>query len=291
MSIRSSCELITLNSFFNLPRVTEISKDTITRNTIALIGSKVVTRSLHSSKGMPKAADIIRKGSQELSGYLHEVKEDIHYANIVDVGNYGRGELGEVVRSIIEREAIPFIIGGDHATTYFALKETEIPSILWLDAHTDLAEADELPKAEAISHGSALRYLVEQGKEAVVVGFRGYSSVKGELKRAKKLGVRVSSYSEWEEVLPKFLGETSAVSLDLDFFSPSIFPAVRNPEILGASIDDFVNVLRGLDHFTPRYCDVVEYLPSRDPGGYAIVLSQIILEMLGVLLATSSAPS
>ncbi|NIQ07257.1 MAG: hypothetical protein GWO20_16475 [Candidatus Korarchaeota archaeon] len=276
-----------MKSFFNLPRVSseEILNGAITRGTVVLVGSKVVGKSVHSAKGMKKAADVLREASQEITGYLPEIDLDVHFQNVVDGGTYGEKQIGKIVNVILAEQGIPFVIGGDHSTTYFALKETEIPSILWLDSHTDVAKREELPEAEEVSHGSALRQLVETGKKAIVMGFRGYASIKSELERAKKLGIKVFSYPFLEKKLARFLKDSPAISLDLDFFNATAFPPVRTPEIYGPSVNDLIKLLRKIrGNFHPQYLDIVEYLPSRDLGSYASVLSQIILELLGTLL-------
>lgn len=274
-----------MKSFFNLPRLNlKEARRGITKSTIALIGSKVVTESMHPSKGMKRAPDIIRNVSQEFTGYLPKLGIDLHLKDVIDLGNYGTARIGQAVKTVLERKGTPFVIGGDHATTYFALKDVDISSILWLDAHTDLAKEEEIPHAKEISHGSALKLLVEKGAKAVVMGFRGYSTVKKEIKRAEKLGVEIYPYPFREGRLINFLEECQALSLDLDFFTGTDFPAVRVPEIYGPQVSDFIQILREA-HLGPSYIDVIEYLPSRDPNRYyAILLSQILLELLGQLL-------
>lgn len=273
-----------MKSFFGLPRLNlKEAKEGITKSTIALIGSKVVTESMHSSKGMKHGPDIIRKVSQEFTGYLPRLDVDLHLKDIIDLGNYGTVKIGKAVKTVLERKGLPFVIGGDHATTYFALKDIDISPILWLDAHTDLAKEEEIPNAEKISHGSALKLLVEKGAKAVVMGFRGYSTMKKEVERAEELGVEIFSYPYRERRLINFLKECQALTLDMDFFTSTDFPAVRVPEIYGPQVNDFIQILRKT-HFSPSYIDIVEYLPSRDPTRcYAIILSQIILELLGKL--------
>lgn len=278
---------VILESFFDLPYLPweEARKGAIDQNTIVLIGSTVVTQSMHSSKGMEKSANIIREASQELTGYLPERDIDIHFENIIDVGNFGREELGTVVQFTLDRGGVPIVIGGDHATTYFSLRNSNLSSILWLDAHTDLAKEGEIPNAEKESHGSALLLLSKNGKTAHVVGFRGYSSIKQELKRARELGIQVHSSPFKHETLSKLLTTIPAISLDLDFFSAVEFPAVRNPEIRGSEVSTFIHTLRESSPFRPKYIDIVEYLPSRDSGSYAIILSQLILEILTMLVS------
>lgn len=271
--------------FFNLPKINQITEDSVTPDTIVLIGSKVVTESIHTSKGMKNSADKIREASLELPGYLSRGNIDIHRQDIVDLGNYGRKKIGKKVKAALKQGALPIVLGGDHATTYFSLRDTELSSLLWLDSHLDFARSNELPQGKAVSHASALRLLVNKGKSGVVMGFRGYASIKSEISRARKANVEIYPSPLRKDQIINGLINHSAISLDLDFFSATEFPAVRTPEIYGTSINEFVEVLRTVKNsFTPRYIDIVEYLPSRDTGSYALIFSQLLLEILGALL-------
>ncbi|MHA1617121.1 MAG: arginase family protein [Candidatus Njordarchaeales archaeon] len=265
-------------TFFGIPKV---SPDDVVKGTIAIIGANIVTKSVHKEYGVGRAARVLREVSQEYTGHIPALDIDIHEKDVVDVGDFGREDLGRVVNKILENGGVVLVIGGDHATTYYSLRDTNLEHIVWLDAHLDIYPENK------VSHASALRYLLvgDNKKRATIIGFRGYSTPKIELEQVKELGIDIISYPFLEEELIRRLESAEAISLDIDFFDAFVFKATRVPEILGINPKDFILVLRKLKNVRARYFDLVEYCPEIDVGYvHGKLLVQMILEVIAVFL-------
>jgi len=127
-----------------------MSMDQLRVNDVALIG---INSDVHSSyrRGPASAPEIIRKALHCGSANLcSELGVDLDTSpGFVDVGdspcaNDAQGflEIENHIRKVLERGALPLILGGDHAITYPILRAigcTNGPvNILHFDAHPDL---------------------------------------------------------------------------------------------------------------------------------------------------------
>jgi len=271
------------DTFFNLPPATV---NDVVEKTIALIGSKVFTKSIHKPYGVWKAAKVIRNMSKEYSGYLHEWKVDIHEKDVVDLGDYDRSKLGSIVKKVIDEGGIAIVIGGDHATTYYALKNVDVESLLWLDAHLDLAEKKSYYGSERINHANVLQFLLNEKELSVtIVGFRGHSTPKSEINRIKKYKLSLLSADVDSTQLSELFSNHFAISLDLDFFDATEIRATRVPEINGFSLKDFIIALGTVGDVRARYFDIVEYCPDIDRGYVdAKVISQVLLYVIALFI-------
>jgi len=271
-------------TFYGLPFV---SIEDITKGTIALIGSKVVTESIHRPYGVEKAAEVLREVSEEYVGYMTESYDVLHERDVVDLGDFSAEELGDVVREVINRGGIAIVIGGDHATTYYSLRKVALESILWLDAHLDLASEEDYAGSVEINHANALMRLAKlhNGLRVTVAGFRGFSTPKIELERARELGVNIIMGTEEVNKIHNIMETVDAISLDTDFFDALEFKATRVPEIKGFSVNKFMDLLKSIQRVNAKYFDIVEYCPEIDPGlVHAKILVQVIPFIIGVFI-------
>ncbi len=147
-------------------------------------------------------------------------------------------------------------LGGDHTvslTTVPIMKEKfgEF-GILHLDAHLDRWENF----GGKYTHATVMRRLEEMG---FVVGTFGYRTV-GEGEYIPKFGCELGL-----EGLRDFVNmfEKIYLSFDFDFFDPSFFPAVSNPEPMGFKFNDLLEVLRMVREKLIGI-ELVEYLPTLD---------------------------
>ena len=269
--------MVTKIGFFGVPRV---SIHDVVEGTIALIGSRIFTKSLHKDYGVGIAVKILRRVSNEYTGYAPSIDSYVLDKDVVDLGDFDERSIGDMVSQVIEKGGVAIVIGGDHATSYYALSKTSLRSITWLDAHLDLETSSN------VTHASVLRHLVmEKGLKGKVIGFRGYSSFREEIKEADKLGIRITSWPFSDDILIKSLQETQSVSLDTDFFDATLFRATRVPEILGYSPTKFVQILRRLPETSAKYFDITEYCPAIDPGYiHAKILVQILIEIIALFI-------
>lgn len=191
--------------------------------------------------------------------------------NIVDYGNANQhpslmmqnfADQALVFKEILEGEAMPMIIGGDHGTqvaSLMALYDHYGPksfTIVHFDAHTDLAPPDG--RLGMFTHGgAALRFAHEQGlvngDQIFHVGLRGaYESVERMdwmfnnetnyyfMPRFEKNGFEETA----QELIDELKGRRIYISLDMDVIDPSAVPGVSNPEIGGLTTLEMMKLLR-----------------------------------------------
>ncbi len=160
------------------------------------------------------------------------------------------------LRKLVKQNDKYVFLGGDHTIT-FATAEIlrEIFGefvILHLDAHLDRWDNFE----GELSHATVMRRLEERG---FIVGTFGYRTV-GEQEYIPRI------CGGMDDAL-KFISKHERIylSFDFDFFDPSIFPAVSNPEPMGASFGDFINLMK---HLRGKLigAELVEYVPLLDPS-------------------------
>lgn len=266
-------------SFFGFPKT---SYKNVTRDTIAIVGSKCVSKSIHPTYGQSGTTTILRRLSREYDTHNLYIDQEIEYYDIVDLGDFGPRKLPYIIYQVLERGSKLIVVGGDHTTTYYSLRNTNIGSLTILDAHLD-ADIFEYH----FHHGCVTRRLLleKPNLDIKIVGFRGYSTMKHELTFLKEKAVEIHRWPMGYDTLSEIIEKTEALSLDLDFFDPSSFWAVRVPEAMGADFSRFLYTINRLEHSNMKYLDIVEYAPEIDPGyvcGKRII--QMLLEFIALLL-------
>jgi arginase len=168
--------------------------------------------------------------------------------------------------AIVERGAIPLVLGGDHSLAAGSVagvaaakaRRGERIGLVWLDAHADLhvPESSEsgnvhgMPLAHVTGHGhKALAHLMSSDvavlpEHVAIIGARDLDP--SEREHAREWGVRIYTMREIDErgmraVLQEAIARVSEgtagihVSLDLDFVDPKEAPGVGTPVRGGAT--------------------------------------------------------
>ncbi len=163
------------------------------------------------------------------------------------------------------------MLGGEHSITPGAVRAAAARHpglhVVQLDAHADLRESYE---GNPWSHASAMARCVDLAPIRAV-GIRNYSIEEAERIRAGIPGYRIVHAWEMEgddwqcRVLEGLDGKPVYLTVDLDYFDPSVIPATGTPEPGGPA---WWPTLRFLDDLFRRArvvaCDLVELAPS--PG-------------------------
>jgi len=264
-------------SFFGFPRT---SPKNTTEKTIAIVGSISTSKSIHPTYGQEKATSILRKLSREYDTHNMYCEVILDDFDIVDLGDFGGSDLSSAVKMVLDRGGRVIVVGGDHTTTYYSLKEIVLPQISILDAHLDSEDY-----TEAFHHGCVVRRIIEEKKDVHVkiVGFRGFSTICSEYEYLQKHNAEIIPWPVENTMLSEIIAQSMFTSIDLDFFDPTSFPAVRVPEVFGADFSGFVHLIHGIKKTKLRYIDIVEYAPSIDIGyvcGKKLI--QLLLELLAL---------
>jgi arginase len=189
------------------------------------------------------------------------------------------------ILNILDKKAVPFILGGDHSITYpvlkaFAKKYRRL-DLLHFDAHPDLY--DDL-YGDRLSHACPMIRILESGlvQNLVQVGIRAATGKQRE--NAAKYGVRMFEMRAIEEVLFLKFKNPLYVSFDLDALDPAFAPGVSNREAGGLSTRQAIAIIQNLKARIVGL-DIVELNPSRDPSGItAPVAFKLIKEVAGKIV-------
>jgi agmatinase len=189
----------------------------------------------------------------------------------------------DVVREIVEADAIPVIIGGDHSLEYpnvAALADVygkERVSVIHFDSHYDAWWGG----AHLISHGLPVYRLINEGHvraaDYIQVGLRSSGPGKSAFEWMREQGMRYHTMAEverrgWDAVLERIVAEASEdgrkihISFDIDVLDPAFATATGTPVPGGLTMREAITIVR-------RLCaesnvvgfDLVEYHPSLDP--------------------------
>jgi len=197
----------------------------------------------------------------------------------------------EKIAGILDRNALPVVLGGDHSISYPVLRAYEKYGplkVILIDAHLDYK--DELMGLR-FTNNSPFRRAFELPwiEQIVSFGIRGIKSTNQELRESREHGNLVySNYDVFErgvaellEELPDDIGNYY-VSIDIDGLDPSICPGTESPEAEGLTFTHVKQIVQGL---APRGTlvgvDLVEVNPYLDPAELTPhMATQLLLETM-----------
>lgn len=214
-------------------------------------------------------------------------------AVIVDLGDVDTS--GDVDKSfertekavwrILEKNAVPFILGGDHSITYHVIKafsrKYKRLDLLHLDAHPDLY--DDL-YGDRLSHACPMARIMEAGlvRRLVQVGIRAATG--NQMANAAKHKIKMIEMRSISDALGLRFENPLYISFDLDVLDPAFAPGVSHREAGGLSTRQVIEIIHALKARIVGL-DVVELNPSRDSSGItAAAAFKIIKEVAGKIV-------
>jgi len=252
-------------------------------------------------KGAAKGPQAIREASTEeaINAWTESGIDLEKEALITDIGDINvSGSPEEIfsrienrVGGILDKGAVPIILGGDHSVSYPSVKafsqKYENLDILHFDAHPDLYE--EL-YGDRYSHACPFARIMEMGfaENLVQVGIRAATGQQREM--ARKHRVRMIEMKDIKEDIVLDFSHPLYISFDMDALDPAFAPGVSHQEPGGLSTRQVINMIHSLNARIVGL-DVVEVNPDRDSSGItASAAVKIIMEVLGqtVLLKRTS---
>lgn len=202
------------------------------------------------------------------------------------------------VASIVEKNAVPIILGGDHAITLAELravaKKHGPVALVHFDSHSDLC--DEV-FGQKYNHGTPFRRAIEEGlidpSHSIQIGMRGSLYDPNEHKMAADLGmllipahkVRAMGFEKLIETIHERVGNTPAfLTFDIDFVDPAYAPGTGTPEVGGFTSYESLELVRNIKELNFVGFDVVEVLPAYDHGEItAYLAANLVFEFLSIL--------
>lgn len=198
------------------------------------------------------------------------------------------------VRKILERKALPLVLGGDHAINIPCVRafEGEEPiHIVQIDAHLDFVDVRHGVRE---GHGNPMRRASELPfvTGMTQLGIRNVSSTAREgYEAARAAGSVIRSVRQCRnlgadgvlDLIPA--GKRYYLTIDIDAFCPSIAPGTGTPSHGGFLYWEVMEILQGLAKRGDIVgIDLVEVAPAYDPSGVTSMLAaQVLLNLLGYI--------
>ena len=207
------------------------------------------------------------------------------------------GRVTAVIRKILERGAVPIVLGGEHSIPIPVMRAYEGHGpihIVHVDAHLDWR--DEIGGVKD-GLSSPLRRASEMPwfSGMTQIGLRGFGSArKEEFDAARAYGSILVGAEELhrvgiDEILRRIpASERYYITIDADGLDPTIAPGVAGPAPGGVTYSQVTNLIRGVaaKGKVVGY-DFVEVVPSADVGNITSYLAgRLILTLLGALCHT-----
>ncbi|MCG7403958.1 MULTISPECIES: agmatinase [Caballeronia] len=192
----------------------------------------------------------------------------------------------------------PITLGGDHTIAWPILralhKKYGKVAVVHVDAHADV---NDTMFGEKIAHGTPFRRAVEDGllrcDQVTQIGLRGTGYHADDFDWCRKQGFTVvQAEACWNRSLAPLMEEVRArvgdapvyLSFDIDGLDPSFAPGTGTPEIGGLSVQQGLEIVRGMKGLNVVGADLVEVSPPYDQAGTtALVGANLAFEMLCVM--------
>ncbi|SAK91564.1 agmatinase [Caballeronia hypogeia] len=199
---------------------------------------------------------------------------------------------------IVANGCRPITLGGDHTIAWPILRALHRKygkvAVVHVDAHADV---NDTMFGEKIAHGTPFRRAVEDGllqcDKVTQIGLRGtgYHADDFDWCRAQGFTV-VQAEACWNRSLAPLMEEVRArvgdapvyLSFDIDGLDPAFAPGTGTPEVGGLTVQQGLEIVRGMKGLNVVGADLVEVSPPYDQAGTtALVGANLAFEMLCVM--------
>lgn len=202
-----------------------------------------------------------------------------------------------LVRALLEDGKFVVTLGGEHTSVLGAVRahaeKFENVTVLQLDAHADLRQQYE---GDPYSHACVMARVTDLHHDVMQIGLRSLckeeaEAVSGRQDRIVPARLMRESEGAWAEPVLAQLAENVYLTIDCDYFDPSIMPAVGTPEPGGMLWDETLKFLRTLSRARRVVgFDVSELRPIPDVVAPNVLAAKLIHKLLGYLFSPADAP-
>lgn len=212
---------------------------------------------------------------------------------VIDYGdvNFRRGQVAsmienavETARKIIAAGAGTIMMGGDHATTYTALKahaEKHGPlALIQFDAHRDTQESDYF------DHGTFVHHAIKEGlidpEHSIQIGIRTFYEKNDPMHVLYRDWLHEHGWQGALEKIRDVVGDRKAyMTIDIDSVDPAFAPGTGTPVVDGLHPNEILSIIRKTGDLDIVGMDLVEVAPPYDTAGITALLgASMILEFL-----------
>jgi len=298
-------------TFLGLPSCDDLS---LLDAHIAIIGAPCATPYKSVGAYCANGPDGIRKGMSAFAANLNHYDFDVggeilpHNIKAVDHGdlafdeNDGAGNretIRKAVRQVLEKRAVPIILGGDDSIPIPMLEAFAGRgkfTILQIDAHIDWRDSHE---GERMGLSSTMRRAseMEHIDSIVQVGQRGLGSARpSDVEDAMNWGAHFISAKDvcarGVDTALEFIAPDAKViiCLDCDGLDPSVMPGVIGRAPGGLSYWHIIDLIEGVSRKAEiAAMELVEFMPERDLDGMGALTAGRIVTTAMALIARQSA--
>ncbi|GJH27373.1 MULTISPECIES: agmatinase [Caballeronia] len=200
--------------------------------------------------------------------------------------------------AIVANGCRPITLGGDHTIAWPILralhKKYGKVAVVHVDAHADV---NDTMFGEKIAHGTPFRRAVEDGllqcDKVTQIGLRGTGYHADDFDWCREQGFTVvQAEACWNRSLAPLMEEVRArvgdapvyLSFDIDGLDPAFAPGTGTPEVGGLTVQQGLEIVRGMKGLNVVGADLVEVSPPYDQAGTtALVGANLAFEMLCVM--------
>ena len=258
-------------------------------------------------KASRKSVETIREQSWHVEFFdVDRNKNLFELLKIADLGDIEvkkHTDITNRVAGILKERKLPFLLGGNHQLSLYALKAfKKMPRLIIFDAHTDIYDSymDEkvadsvfgLPMSEKEKEKENCATWVRRFIELSSSNNVAYFGIRSAEEDAMKFMLDNSVAYFTPKMLRKnplaakrFLSEFTRgqevyVTVDIDFFDPAVAPAVYHPEPNGHTFPEFQELLSAIEGRIVG-ADVVELKPIPENFVTEFLAIKVIFEMFG----------
>lgn len=249
-----------------------------------------------------RSSSMSQKGFWDIDSSVRILDELLQDGQLVDCGDVDIlptlpvetwQNVTDTVRQLLDRGAMPVVLGGDHAITYPVVRAyTEPITLIQFDAHMDY---QDFTHGITLGHANPMRATDELShvERIVHAGIRAFRTNEAEVAESRSRGNTVLSVRDireqresWLDVVPK--GSKVYLTLDMDVLDAPLVPGVNAPEPDGFQFGELCSLVKQVaDHTEIVGLDVVEVNPMLDSANQmtAFLAVQLCVFALGHALA------
>lgn len=230
----------------------------------------------------------IRNVSESLETYCPFLNKDLNLINYFDAGSLkiNSSDTFSIIKKVnsgtkflINNNLKPIILGGEHSISIGVIEALveKYPDLIMiqLDAHADLRNSYQGNK---YSHACTIRRCLEllPSKKVIQIGIRSGTQDEFTIMKNNHQLIKFDtgdSIIKIEKLLEPFKNNPVYLTVDLDWFDPSLLPGTGTPEPGGFFWRDFEHIIGLLNTFRIIGCDIVELSPDIDSSGISSVVA------------------
>ncbi len=247
-------------------------------------------------KGTRFGPDAIRQASYQLETFSPYCDSDLEDHQIFDLGNCKIKSIGQqkkryqmmsdVVTQGLKKQAKFLTIGGDHSISIAPIwgyqQHYSNLTIIHLDAHADLRPSYQ---NNPHSHASIMARVIEGKSNLIQYGIR--SGTREEFTQMESMNSLFHSQKDFFAAVEQ-CDNPIYLSLDLDYFDPSIIAGTGTPEAGGENFLSLISLLQILQKKDFVGADVTELAPKIDKSGNSTIIASKVIREILLCLALSS---